>query len=280
MCSRPFRSMFWVVSLALIGLIAVACDFSSTPPQILNATAVTYTPVTPFPTLTISPTNTQEPTDTSTPTPIPSPTLQPSNTPAPTKPTGQQTVVPTFTDKSAKDAMVNAFKNLNHAYPFRLTEDTTSSGGITASRTTDFAAADRTHTILTDDPIIPGLTEEIRIGSQLYYLYNGAWTTDAPPGVGAGSQDLAQLLINALTSVTYAGQDTVMNVPCFVFTFQSTLPLGSTTMNGTGKAWIGISDDLPHQVDSTHTVVGVSGSSSSHLVYSYGVNFDIQAPIK
>lgn len=124
---------------------------------------------------------------------------------------------------------------------------------------------------------LQGLTEEIRIGSTLYYLYNGAWTTDIPTTPSGSQLNLAQLLIGGLQSVTYAGQDSVVGVPCFVYGFQFAISVGGQTLSGVGKAWVGISDGLPHQLDSTYTIGGVSGTS--HLVYSYGVKFDIQPPM-
>ena len=72
------------------------------------------------------------------------------------------------------------------------------------------------------------------------------------------------------------GQETIDGVPSFVFTYTLTMPVENLPFKGTGKAWVGISDKVPHQV----TLDGTVGDypMKTLLVYSYGVRFDIQAP--
>jgi len=271
------RTRFLALAAAMLAAILIlnGCQLPFTPGGIGTLVAISSTPVPTQPSVTPLPTATQEPTETDTPSPIPSKTPLSTDTQAPTVPPGKQTSVPTLSDQAAKDALVAAFEKLKTAYPFRLAED--SSGVNNGSRVTDYAAADRTHTVITSgNP--NGVTETIRYGAQLYFLYNGQWTTNTPPGPTGSLLDLTSLLVPGLKSVTYGGQETVNGVACFVFVTHTNLPINGVVFDSHGKVWVGISDGLPHQVISTYTISGVNGTTTTTLVYSYGVQVQITPP--
>ncbi len=48
------------------------------------------------------------------------------------------------------------------------------------------------------------------------------------------------------------------------------------TWAGTGKAWVGAADGLPHQIDSEFQV-GKYGQKS-HIVYEYNVDVKVEKP--
>jgi hypothetical protein len=213
-------------------------------------------------------TDTPEPTETATPLPTSTPTLAPT--------LATVTVVPTPDPKAARNMLIAAFQKLNTAYPFRLTELTTM-GGSPLDRMTDFAAADRTHTTFNSGSPVANLEEVIRVGGTTYWKINGTWSIND----SSSSQpmlDLASMLIAGLSDVQYAGMETVNGVPSFVFTFKLSISSSGTALIGTGKAWVGIADGLPHQADMVGSLGGYA--LKSHLVYSYGVSFNIQPPIQ
>ncbi len=272
------RKHFSIFAAAWIAGVLMVSGCQATPPPVEVGTmaAVSSTPVPTQPSATPLPTATQEPTETDTPSPITSATPTPQATPKLVTPTGQLTAVPTLSDQAAKNALVAAFEKLKSAYPYRLAEDST--GANPYSRVTDYAAADRTHTVFNSGSPAAGLTEMIRDGGQQYYLENGSWTTNTPPGATGSLLDLTSVLVSGLKSVTYGGQETVQNVACFVFITHTNLPIGSSTYDSHGKAWVGIADGLPHQVISNYTISGVPGTSTTTLVYSYGVQVVITPP--
>ncbi len=274
--NKTRKQISFLAAAWLVGALIVSGCKVPLPVQVGTLVSVSSTPAPTKPSATPLPTATQEPTETDTPAPVTSATLTPQPTPKQVTPTGQLTVVPTLSDQAAKDTLVAAFEKLKSAYPFRLAEDST--GANPYSRVTDYAAADRTHTVFNSGSPSAGLTEMIRYGGQQYFLYNGSWTTNSPPGASGSLLDLTSLLVSGLKSVTYGGQETVQNVPCFVFITHTNLPVGSGTYDSNGKAWVGIADGLPHQVISTYTISGVPGTSTTTLVYSYGVQVEITLP--
>jgi hypothetical protein len=180
--------------------------------------------------------------------------------------------VPIFSANSAKKALVNAFLKLSSAYPYRLTE--TTRGASTLDRTTDYASADQVHSSWVLAPN-PDQREIITIGGQTWWKLNSKWESD--PSVNDAPINLYSLLAPNTHDVQYDGQDSVMGIPCFVFNYALTINSAGVSLDGSGKAWVGISDGLPHQLDLNATVN--SAPMTTHLVYSYGVKFDIQPPV-
>jgi len=227
----------------------------------------------PTATLPVIDTDEPEPTDTATmaPTATPLPTATPTLRPAAAS---TSAAVSTPAPADARDALVKAFERLQTAFPYRLAENTTVGGAF--DRVTDFASADRWHTTWSP-PLGPGVTEAIGIGKQTYWLVKGKWEAGSEPPLGAGSQvDVAALLLPGLKDVQFTGIETVGGTPCFAFAFnlQAT---GTLPVAGAGKAWVGISDGVPHRATLDGTASGYP--LKSNLVYSYGVKFDIRPPL-
>jgi len=192
-------------------------------------------------------------------------------TSASTVPAAQATSPANQPAGDAQTALTEAFKKLNTAYPYRLTEATT--GGVTLDRVTDFAAADRVHSTWTMSPS-PDQKEMITIGSQTWWKINGAW--DPNPSDTRAPVDIYSLIEPNLHDVQAAGQEAANGAPCNVYTFNLTISEPDFSLSGSGKAWVGSADGLPRQLDLQATVNGAM--VNSHLVYSYGVQFDIQPP--
>jgi hypothetical protein len=220
----------------------------------------------PSPTITVTQpddTDTPEPTQPATPTAPATATIAPTQAPA------TLTAVPTFSPNAAAKALVAAFENLAKAYPYRLTE--TTRAGTSLDRVTDYAAADRIHSSWVQDG---KAYETITLGAQTWWKLKGAWEanpTDTHPPV-----DVYALIAPNLHDVSYLGQETVLGKPCFVFAYGLTIKTSDISEDGAGKAWVGIADNLPHQVDLAGTANGFP--LTTHLVYSFGIAFDIQPP--
>jgi hypothetical protein len=139
--------------------------------------------------------------------------------------------------------------------------------------TTDYAVADRYHSITTQD-LTTKKDETITIGTKTWWKINGIW--DATPS-GALPQNNYWDLIPKVQDVTYTGQDIVSGVRCFVFSFTLDVQGSGLNLTGSGQAWIGISDGLPYQFDFTPGV-NVTGGPTNQL-YTYGIIVDIQQPV-
>jgi hypothetical protein len=250
-------------------LILLACNVTA-PAIGGKLTNVTYT------TAPVLPSATKEPTK-SDDTDTPEPTKPVTATPPSTQAAPATTTVPkttTVATPSANDAtksLFTAFEKLNSAFPYRLTE--ASGGAMQLDRVTDFAAADRIHSTWTLGNA--GQDESITIGTQTWWKLHGKW--DTTPSDNSIPIDVYALLYKDVSVIQYAGQETVMGTPCFVFTFKLTITTMSYALDSTGKAWVGIADGLPHQADLVGTIRGAP--FTTHLVYSYGVKFDIQQPV-
>jgi len=177
------------------------------------------------------------------------------------------TTAPTFDANSAAKYMVAAFESLSKAYPYQLTEHTTGGNSFTLDRTVDFAATDRSHSSWTQNG---KAYEMITIGGQTWWKTDGQWGESNP----TKTNDIYALIAPNLHDITYTGSDTVQNTPCYVFSYQ--LTISDFGLNGSGKAWIGVADGLPRQLDLEAKVNDIS--TTSQLVYSYGMSFDIQPP--
>jgi hypothetical protein len=182
------------------------------------------------------------------------------------------TVVPTFSADSASKFVIDAFTRLSTAYPYRLVE--TSRGATDVDRTTDFAAADQVHSTWVLAPN-PDQQEMIQIGNQVWFKTNGQW--QAGDVNALGPVDVTAMIVPGLHDVQFVGQEAIVGVPCYKFSYTLALNTAGVDLTGTGNAWIGIADGLPHQLDLNATTSGMP--LTSHIVYSYGIKFDIQKPV-
>lgn len=189
-----------------------------------------------------------------------------------------------FTPSSdARKDLREALERLNTAYPYRLTESSSGTGGghevSGGTRMVEFAAADRSHAKWTNGPL--GDTEVITIGDKQYSkLNNGNWTVGSPAGLAQRQgmeKRMRELIASAVKDVQYIGTDTLNGVPCHAYTYTMEMDVTGQKWAGTGKAWIGSSDGLPHQLDSEMTVN--SYKQKSHITYEYNVDFKVEKPV-
>jgi len=254
----PILSGKVIQILILACLILTACSPVSTNLPTPASTAIATRPSN---TATLAPTQTGTavPLPTQTATPAPSPTLSP-------------TPLPTFTAATAKTTLVAAFHQLANVYPFRIT-DTERGLADVIDVTTDYAAADRYHTTSVGKSK-SDLNETITIGNKTWWKINGKWD---PTTSGAMPQNNFWGYIPKAQSVAYTGQDIVDGVACFIFSFKLDIQSPGLDLVGTGKAWVGISDGLPHQFD-FFPGAHITGDQT-HQIYTYGITVDIQQPV-
>ena len=177
----------------------------------------------------------------------------------------------------------DALKKLKTAYPYRVTETISATmNGQSAmqatSRVAEFAAPDRSRVKLSGDG--GQNVEMITIGEKDYTFSDGKWTESAGTSAAEKAKmgtDMEKMLSSALKDVQSAGSETVNGVPCFVYTYRIELPTFGKDAVGTGKAWIGAADGLPHQMDSELKTGGYD--QKSHIVYEYNIDAKIEKPI-
>jgi hypothetical protein len=176
----------------------------------------------------------------------------------------------------------DALERLNTAYPYRLTEVSSSSANgqqtPEGTRVVDFAAGDRSHAKWTSGPL--GDTEVITIGGKQYMkLNNGGWTEGAaiPAARREGTAErMRELLGKVIKDVKYVGKETVNGVACHAYAYTIDGDLAGQRWAGTGKSWIGASDGLPRQIDSELNTS--SYQAKSHITYEYNVTVKVDAP--
>ena len=143
----------------------------------------------------------------------------------------------------------DALHKLSNAFPYRVTETTTTSaGGQTAgnetTRVLDFAAADRYRVKLSSGD--GDEVELITIGDKSYSKEDGKWTEEPKAQKQNQRVDLEKNLADAIKDVTYAGPETINGISCFVYNY--TIQMAGYA--GTGKTCVRASDGLPLQSDS------------------------------
>jgi len=176
----------------------------------------------------------------------------------------------------ARKDLGDALHKLSNAFPYRVTETTTtsSSGQAAANETTrvlDFVAADRYRVKLSGGE--GSDIELITIGDKSYSKEDGKWTEDPNPQKQNQRVDLEKNLADAIKDVTYAGPETVNGVSCFVYNY--TIQMAGYA--GTGKTYVRASDGLPLQSDSEFKYQNVE--SKSHVGYEYNADVKIEAPM-
>jgi hypothetical protein len=189
-----------------------------------------------------------------------------------------------FTPSSdARKDLREALERMNTAYPYRLTENSSGNAGgqevSGGTRVVEFAAADRSHAKWTNGPL--GDTEVITIGDKQYSrLNNGNWTEGSPARLAQRQgmeKRMREMMASAVKDVQYIGTDTVNGAPCHEYTYTMDMDVSGQRWAGTGKAWIGSADGLPHQLDSEMTVS--SYKQTSHITYEYNVDFKVEKPM-
>jgi hypothetical protein len=186
------------------------------------------------------------------------------------------TSAPFKPSSDARKDLSEALHKLSNAFPYRVTETTTTSAGGQAAgnettRVLDFAAADRYRVKLSSGD--GGEVELITIGDKSYSKEDGKWTVE--PNAKKQSQriDLEKNLADAIKDVTYVGPETVNGVSCFVYNY--TIQMAGYA--GTGKTYVRASDGLPLQSDSEFKYQNVE--SKSHVGYEYNADVKVEAPM-
>jgi hypothetical protein len=176
----------------------------------------------------------------------------------------------------ARKDLGEALHKLSNAFPYRVTETTTTSAGSQAAgnettRVLDFAAADRYRVKLSDGK--GGDLELITIGDKNYSKEDGKWTEEHNAQKQNQRVDLEKNLADAIKDVTYVGPETVNGVSCFVYNY--TIQMAGYA--GTGKTYVRASDGLPLQSDSEFKYQNVE--SKSHVGYEYNADVKVEAPM-
>jgi hypothetical protein len=182
----------------------------------------------------------------------------------------------------ARKDLGDALRKLKTAYPYRLTETTSSTVdgqtvGPTYTRVADFTAADRSHVKISGGS--GSDMEMIHFGDKQYWYSDGKWSENAGQSAEEKAKRGAELekrLAEATKEVKYVGPETVNGVPCFAYTFSLEMNEEGHTWAGTGKAWVGAADGLPHQIDSEFNVSKYG--HKSHIVYEYNVDVKVEKP--
>jgi hypothetical protein len=183
--------------------------------------------------------------------------------------------------KDPGNELRNAFRKLKTAYPYRLTDSRTYSenGQISSSETsvTEYAAADRIRMKSSDKD--GKSSEMIIIGNINYFYVEGKWTEEAiSADEKANLENGRDKFLSSLSDVQFAGLQTVNGVKCKTYSYRWGLDISVSGKfpEGSGKAWIGVADGLPHQMDSDLEIHG--HRTKSHSVYEYNVDIKIDKP--
>jgi len=176
----------------------------------------------------------------------------------------------------ARKDLSEALHKLSNAFPYRVTETTTTSAGSQAAanettRVLDFAAADRYRVKLSGGD--GGEVELITIGDKSYSKEDGKWTEEPKAQKQNQRVDLEKNLADAIKDVTYAGPETINGISCFVYNY--TIQMAGYA--GTGKTCVRASDGLPLQSDSEFKYQNVE--SKSHVGYEYNADVKVEAPM-
>jgi hypothetical protein len=181
----------------------------------------------------------------------------------------------------ARKDVIDALRRLNTAYPYRLTETTSSTANgkmamPESTRTVEFAAANRSHMKWTGGP--SGDIEAISIGDKHYWFSNGKWTEGTMLSlIGDRGADFANKLADMVKEVKYVGPETANGISCFAYTGTYETVMAGQKWSGTAKVWIGADDGLIHQSDSDFNVATYGGKS--HMVYEYNGDIKVEKPI-
>jgi hypothetical protein len=174
-------------------------------------------------------------------------------------------------------ALIKALRKLKSAYPYRQTVTTTQSENdqISSAETNviEFASASRMRV----KDKYGKRSEMIIIGNVNYFYFDGKWTKEVLSAADKAKLD-QDPLISSLSDVQFAGFETVKGVKCRVYTYRWGLDISVSGKfpDGIGKAWIGVADGLPRQMDQDLEIDG--HHTKSHIAYEYRVRIRIVRP--
>jgi hypothetical protein len=174
-----------------------------------------------------------------------------------------------------------AFLKLKRAYPYRQTVTVidAENGQTLSSETSviEYASSNRLRLKAQDKN---GKHNEMIIFDDFNYLYlNGKWTKEAwSADEKAKMETEHDRFVSSLSEVEFAGPDTVNGVQCKAYTYRWDLDISVSGKfpRGSGKAWIGVAEGLPRQVDQDLPID--NHLTKSHSVYEYKLRFRIARP--
>jgi hypothetical protein len=183
---------------------------------------------------------------------------------------------------NARQDLRTALMKSRIAYPYRLTHiSSTDENGQSSSETsvTEFASANRLR--VTTSETGGKRSEMIIIGGTNYIFLDGQWTKE--PLSAKEQADMRRdqdRLSSSLSDVKFIGVETINGIKHKIYTFRwgVDISVSGKSPSGTGKAWIGVRDGLPHQMDLDLDIQG--HHTKSHMVYEYHVKLDIHRPIR
>ena len=170
----------------------------------------------------------------------------------------------------ARADLIASFAKLKTAYPYRLTETSTSSfSRVQTVRVDELAGPHEVHSSWNAGPHRGELVET---HGRTWWKRNGKWVEEPrDPDPSDAEIDVAELVASGLTGVERSGSERLGGASTTVYTFRFRL----YDADGTGKAWIG-ADGLPRRAEATIAVEGVT--MTTKLVYEFGVPIHVQAP--
>jgi hypothetical protein len=180
-----------------------------------------------------------------------------------------------------RSELLGAFRKRRIAYPYRETMSvtTTTDDQILSSETsvTEYASANRLRVKL---PVKDGKRSEmIIIGNFNYFYFDGKWTREVwSADEKAKLEGEHDKFISSVSDVQFAGLETVNGVKCRVYSYRWGLDISVSGKlpDGFGKAWIGVADGLPRQMDHDLKIDG--HHTKSHSVFEYRVRISIIRP--
>jgi hypothetical protein len=177
--------------------------------------------------------------------------------------------------------LIKALRKLKTAYPYRQTVSTTTTekDRILSSETsvTEFASASRMRVKLSSKD--GKRSEMIIIDNFNYFYFEGKWSRQEWSANDQATIERDQdKFISSLSDVKFAGLETLNRVKCRVYTYRWGLDISVSGKlpDGVGKAWIGVADGLPYQMDSDLEIN--EHHTKSHTVYEYRVRIRIVRP--
>ena len=187
-----------------------------------------------------------------------------------------------FAGVDPQTELVTALRKLKSAYPYRQTVTTTSTENdqVASSETsvTEFASASRIRVKSTGQD--GKRSEMIIIGNFSYLFFEGKWIKQEQSADEKAMMEGAQdKFIASMSDVKFAGLETVNGRKCRAYTYRwglGDISVSGKFPEGIGKAWIGVADGLPYQMDQD---LGINGHRTKyHTVYEHRARISIAMP--
>lgn len=206
--------------------------------------------------------------------------------PSATKPAA----APTATQAAAQapagntpDVIANAQRAVLKLKSYRVRIAVVNDKGVTTNMVTEYVLPDRVHmTIGGSETIVikNGGFWQKAAGGQWQALPAAQAASDAvfaaldPNQIDAMMQDI---VIDKFKSL---GVEMLDGKPMRTYEYITSTAVGSETIEGTNKIWIGVADGLPYKSEGTSTApAALGGKSQTSSMYEYDNNIKIEAPM-